>query len=315
MKIVFMMALNVYTGVTVYTYEVIKGLSKRGYDISVGFLNNVKSQLSNSQYVKDVSKYAKILDGNVHENIYDVAFLHNTVHEKLGKVLAKKTVFISHNGMCDTGNWNNADPRLKHNIHVGVSDRIQFLLQADTVIRNGIDLNKYTSSIASKKEPTRCLYHARHSPQPYLIAACKELNIKLDYWKKPQKNVKDRLDKADFVLAYGRSAYEAMAMSKPVLVFGRNLYKDKDVLIYRGYARDCQGGFADGWINEENFETLLYRNCSGWQNKIIIENKDEMINLIKDYDPSMGQVNRKLAEKFLSIEQTLDSFEEILKKI
>ncbi len=37
MKIVFMMALNVYTGVTVYTYEVIKGLSKRGYDISVGF--------------------------------------------------------------------------------------------------------------------------------------------------------------------------------------------------------------------------------------------------------------------------------------
>ena len=59
-------------------------------------------------------------------------------------------------------------------------------------------------------------------------------------------------------------------------------------------------------------KTLLHRNCSGWDRKIYIDNKNDMINMIKGYDYKMGDVNRTLAEKHLSSISMVNSFEKVV---
>ena len=145
-----------------------------------------------------------------------------------------------------------------------------------------------------------------------IIRACRELNIKLDYWKVIEKDVTKKIEESDFVMGYGRSVYEAMSMGKPVLVFGHNSPTNKNKLKSTGISSNVEDGFSDGWIDENNFKKLLYRNCCGWSKKIYIDNKNDMISLIEGYDYKMGNVNRTLAEKHLSSISMINSFKEVV---
>ena len=307
-SILFILALNHYTGVTTWAYELIKGLSE--FNIDLHFLSNNPYLISNEEYVKDVSPYAKVISSldNIN-NKYDVVFLHNTEHENIAKEISKSTVFVSHSSMVS-----NANPKLKHDMHIAVSGRSQYVLGANMFILNGIDLNKFKSNKLLNKIPKKCLYHSRVQPQKFVYEACEELNIELDCWKVIQKNVTDKINESDFVMGYGRSVYEAMSMGKPVLVFGHNspMLKQKNELKSTGISSNVEDGFSDGWIHETNFKELLYRNCCGWAKKIYINNKKDMINMIKGYDYKMGDVNRLLAEKHLSSVSMVNSFKEVV---
>ena len=305
-NILFILALNHYTGVTTWAYELIKGLSE--FNIDLHFLSNNPYLISNEEYVKDVSPYAKVISSldNIN-NKYDVVFLHNTEHENISKKIGKNTVFVSHGSMV-----NSSIPKLKHDIHIAVSGRSKYVLGADIFILNGIDLNKFKSNKLLNKIPKKCLYHNRFKPQKFVYEACEELDIELDYWKVIEKDVTKKTRESDFVMGYGRSVYEAMSMGKPVLVFGHNSPKNKNELKRTGISSNVEDGFSDGWIDENNFKKLLYRNCCGWAKKIYIDNKNDMVDMIKGYDYKMGDVNRKLAEEHLSSHTMINSFKKVI---
>jgi len=308
-NILFILAINHYTGVTTWAYELIKGLSE--LNIDVVFINDSPYLISNEEYVKDVSLYAKVISSldNIN-NKYDVVFLHNTEHENIAKEISKSTIFVSHSSMV-----NNANPKLKHDMHITISGLSKYVLGADMFILNGIDLNKFKSNKLLNKIPKKCLYHNRFKPQKFVHEACEELNIELDYWKVIEKDVTKKIEESDFVMGYGRSVYEAMSMGKPVLVFGHNSPTNKNKLRSTGVSSNVEDGFSDGWVDENNFKKLLYRNCCGWARKIYIDNKNDMIDLMKGYDYKMGDVNRRLAEEHLSSQTMVNSFTNIIKEL
>ena len=307
-NILFILAINHYTGVTTWAYELIKGLSK--FNVDVVFVSSNSYFISNKEYIKDISLHSNVIESIDYSTKYDVVFLHNTQHENISKKVGKKTVFISHGSMI-----NSANPKLKHDMHVAVSGRSKYVLGADMFILNGIDLNKFKSNKLLNKIPKKCLYHNRFKPQKFVHEACEELNIELDYWKVIEKDVTKKIEESDFVMGYGRSVYEAMSMGKPVLVFGHNSPTNKNKLNKTGISSNVEGGFSDGWIDESNFKTLLYRNCCGWARKIYIDNKNDMIDLMKGYDYKMGNVNRRLAEEHLSSQTMVNSFTNIIKEL
>ena len=306
-NILFILAINHYTGVTTWAYELIKGLKQ--FNIDVVFVSSDPYFISNKEYIKDISLHSNVIESLDYSIKYDVVFLHNIQHENISTKVGKKTVFISHGSMV-----NSANPKLKHDMHIAVSGRSKYVLGADMFILNGIDLDKFRGNKLLNEVPKKCLYHSRLQPQKFVYKACEELNIELDCWKVIQKNVTDKINESDFVMGYGRSVYEAMSMGKPVLVFGHNspMLKQKNELKSTGISSNVEDGFSDGWIHETNFKELLYRNCCGWAKKIYINNKKDMINMIKGYDYKMGDVNRLLAEKHLSSVSMVNSFKEVV---
>ena len=307
-NILFILAINHYTGVTTWAYELIKGLSK--FNVDVVFVSSNSYFISNKEYIKDISLHSNVIESLDYSIKYDVVFLHNIQHESISKKVGKKTVFISHGSMI-----NSANPKLKHDMHVAVSGRSKYVLGADMFILNGIDLNKFKSNKLLNKIPKKCLYHNRFKPQKFVHEACEELNIELDYWKVIEKDVTKKIEESDFVMGYGRSVYEAMSMGKPVLVFGHNSPTNKNKLRSTGVSSNVEDGFSDGWVDENNFKKLLYRNCCGWARKIYIDNKNDMIDLMKGYDYKMGNVNRRLAEEHLSSQTMVNSFTNIIKEL
>jgi len=218
--------------------------------------------------------------------------------------VAKKTIFVSHSSMVD-----NVNPKLKHTRHITISGRSCEVLGADTHIVNGIDLKKFSPKRVPQQVPTTCYFHNRVAPQQMVFDACEKLNLNLIWNERITDNITSKLEAADFVMAYGRSAYEAMAMGKPVLIFGHNEDSSvgRDTLLSNGIL-ESTGGLSDGWITKHNFETLLFRNCSGWAEKIFISTSDSLVDMISQYDMSMGKANRTLAEKYLSLNEMIYKF-------
>ena len=316
-NILFILAINHYTGVTTWAYELIKGLNK--FNIDIIFFNEDSDSISNREYVKDVSRYANVifsweqrpLSGHpIFNKKYDVVLLHHTNQEDIAKRIGKNTIFVSHSSMV-----NSSIPYFPHDKHITISGRSMYVLGANMFILNGIDLNKFKSNKLLNKIPKKCLYHNRFKPQKFVHEACEELNIELDYWKVIEKDVTKKIEESDFVMGYGRSVYEAMSMGKPVLVFGHNSPKNKNELRTVGISSNVEDGFSDGWVDENNFKKLLYRNCCGWARKIYIDNKNDMIDLMKGYDYKMGNVNRRLAEEHLSSQTMVNSFTNIIKEL
>jgi glycosyltransferase involved in cell wall biosynthesis len=314
-SVLFILGINQYTGLSTWSYELVKGLEE--FDIDIYFHSKNPKFISNDEYVKDISLYANVISELDSTKKYDITFIHNTSQEEMAKKVSNKTIFVSHSSMTDS-----AVPKLKHDKHITISGQSKWYLGADMFIPNGIDLNKFksdfnTDELLQRWVPERALYHSRTRPQNFVFDAFDELHIKLDYWDKIEKDVTKKIKEADFVIGYGRSAYEAMAMGKPVLIFGHNSPDDatEKVLRKSGISYSPTGGLSDGWVDENNFKELLHRNCCGWVKQIYINNKKDMQRMIKGYDYKMGNVNRLLAEKYLSSVSMVDSFKKVIYEI
>ena len=304
-NMLFILAINHYTGVTTWAYELMRGLDQ--FDIDVVFISYDPYLISEKEYVKDISQYANIISSVDFNKKYDVVLIHNTEHEDIAKRVGENTIFVSHSSMVD-----NANPKLKHSKHITVSGLSKYVLGADMFILNGIDLDKFKSNHNLNEIPKICLYHNRTPPQDFVFEACRELDIELIFWNVIERDVRKKIDKSDFVMGYGRSVYEAMSMGKPVLVFGHNSPLNKNKLNETGMSSNGQGGLSDGWVDGSNFKEMLHRNCCGWDKKIYIDNKQDMIDMIRGYDFKMGDVNRTLAEKHLSSTLMVNSFKEVV---
>lgn len=170
---------------------------------------------------------------------------------------------------------------------------------SSSFLPNLIDTRRFAFS-PSRAAPRMVLVNDRRTSNAYLdrlLALSKklrllfvpvsELNFGYSVWE-----MEKVLPKFDVVLAYGRSAYEAMSCGRNVIVFGQN------------------GG--DGAVTPESFSAMFDRNCSGWATRKLAMNDpdvwERLAEEIARFDPNAGAANRQLAVESVDAGRYIDGF-------
>src|SRR5690606_21651388 len=104
-------------------------------------------------------------------------------------------------------------------------------------------------------------------------------------------NIEDKINEADLVVGLGRSAFEAMACGRPVLIYDS-----------RRYFEAC----GDGYIKNTLGFSLL-NNCSGRHSRQHFTSHSFKHELQK-YNRKDGLFFRGFAEKELNVEINVDSY-------
>src|SRR5690606_35971545 len=102
---------------------------------------------------------------------------------------------------------------------------------------------------------------------------CDKRNLNFTAINKFEKQVWDienAINEADLVVGLGRSAYEAMACGRPVVIFDHRPYSN------------C---YADGYLKNDIIEESLKMNCSGRRFKLELTSK-ELESEIFNYNPN-----------------------------
>lgn len=179
--------------------------------------------------------------------------------------------------------WQEQPFRSRLNIHryVAVSEEVRdrlvrhHRLDANDVqiIRNGIDLRRFASRQPIRPRPRHALVLSNYIPDSHrsLIGnVCGRLGITLREAGKVRSlwAVEEEINRADLVFALGRSALEALACKRAVIVFD-----------YNG---------ADGLVTPENFNLLRLRNLSGRTYRSRYT-EESLLKEIARYDPTTAE--------------------------
>lgn len=303
-KICLFLAHNRFTGVNTWALTLVNELLELNYDVDVIFENNN----SNFCYVNGYDEFIKKIPTKVYhdreylDNNYDCAIVSYNDHLNIIDV---PTIFVSHSTEQSISILNG-----EVTYHVAISDMIKKYYNADDTILNGIDLDYFKMINEPKNVPKNVVLISRYYSNYTLHYACKLLGLNLVHLQY-EESIVEHLQNADIVIGAGRSAYEGMACGKPTLV-------------YNPLRKDSSGNLlVDGWITETNFEKLLYRNCSGFgigpdgefKQDFYVKKVEDWMYLLTTYNRYDGNINRKLAEKYLSSKLMGYKFDNVIKKI
>lgn len=200
---------------------------------------------------------------------YDLALInHNTCLSAMEGVKIKKKIFTSHGILPEL-----EQPIEGADIYVGVSEEVQANLEKQGypayVIRNPIDLTLYLSNrmFTHFPQPLRKVMYMSNYQGGVLDVikeACANAGLELQvYGKNNTVPALGAIQQADLVIGLGRTAYEAMACNKNVIVFD-----------YNG---------ADGFVTPESMIEFRKNNCSGRRYGIKL-NANDLQQLFKKYD-------------------------------
>lgn len=201
----------------------------------------------------------------------DLAIInHNTCLSEL-KDLSCKKIFTSHGVIPDL-----EQPIYGADVYVSVSEEVQQNLKDkgfnSIVIRNGINLDKFRSVTPVNEKLNSVLFSSNYQSNARLKVklACQQLGIRFrdigGVYR--TKDVVGAINNADLVVGLGRTAYEAMACERNVLVY------------------DYNGG--DGLATPETLLEYRKNNCSGRRYKHDYTVED-IKTLLQQYDPSLGK--------------------------
>lgn len=220
----------------------------------------------------------------------DLAIInHNTCLKRLKDLKCKK-IFTSHGIIPSL-----EQPIKGADIYVSVSEEVQEHLKNlgfdSIIIRNGIDCEKFKKI----KEPNiilkNVLYSSNYQGKALKVIqkACQELNLNLTVIGKDNRvsNVVDYINNSDLVIGLGRTAYEAMACERNVIIY------------------DYNGG--DGYVTKQNMIELRKNNCSGRRYKkdyTVEELKNELLKYNKD----TGRELREYILEHNNIQKTLSQY-------
>lgn len=195
-------------------------------------------------------------------------------------------------------------PRLEQpspvaNAYVSISTEVQNhigrLGYPSILIPNSINLNRFKSinAINAKLSTVLSLCHSEDANK-FVEKACVDLGvnfIKAFKYEDAVWNMEKKINQADLVVGLGRSAYEAMACGRPVVVYDN-----------RSYFESC----GDGYIRH-NLGFSFQNNCSGRYTK-----KHYSLNSFKEelqkYNCHDGNYFRCFAEKELNVRNNIDSY-------
>lgn len=164
------------------------------------------------------------------------------------------------------------------------------------VIHNGINCERYNTMIPINNQLTKVLSLCQSDAANVVLKeACDMLQVDFEQLNKnenPIWEVENKINEADLVVGLGRSAYEAMACGRPVLVFDKRYY-------FKSY--------SDGYLSEENINDCIINNCSGRFSKKILD-VDELVNELLKYNPQDGLFFRKYALENLNIKIQVEKY-------
>ena len=193
--------------------------------------------------------------------------------------------------------------------YVAVSEEVREHLQskgyrAAAVIANGIDCNRF----CQKKPVSPTLQTVLSLCQSdvandFIRRCCQQEGIRFLQSNKFTDNVwsiEELINESDLVVGLGRSAYDAMACGRCVLVYD-----------YREYMGEFLG---DGMLTPESIQKSMLCNCFGRSNRLKY-NEETFIKELQKYSPELGAWGREFALEHLNIEKAVEAYLDIYRGI
>lgn len=272
--------LNRLGGSETWTYTMAKEFERRGYEVDVFTLaeGEVSEKLS-------VVKHPR--------GQYDLVLInHNTCLARLENVKGRK-IFTSHGVFPDL-----EQPIEGADEYVAISEEVQDHMKEkgfeSTVIRNGIDCERFKPKKKINKKPKKVLCMCQgEEARENVRKACEELGIEVDDTATRIWDVEKKINEADIVFTLGRGAYEAMACGRAVIVYDSRVYSPMKT--------------ADGIVTRKNAKEIAKNNFSGRRYKIRWTVED-IKKEIKKYKPEMGTDNRKIALESFNIKKQAEKY-------
>jgi len=155
------------------------------------------------------------------------------------------------------------------------------------ILRNGIDLSRFTSRRPIRPRPQHALVLSNYMPDSLrglIERVCGRLGITVSLAGGAQSlwAVEEAINRADLVFALGRSALEALACKRAVIV-----------LDYNG---------ADGLVTPQNFNLLRLRNFSGRTYRLRYS-EESLLKEIGRYDPTTADPLYELVRREHDVRQ------------
>lgn len=232
-------------GTEKWTYAMACEMKRRGHDVTVFTL---KTGITSDKIEEEGIEVIKTVP--IGEK-YDLQMINHNVCLRLLSGIPGYKVYTSHGPQHPL---EEPDTGAHRYVAVSAEVRARYAHFNPVVIENGIDLTEFCpgpSDITDGKPV--CLSMAKAGKATEMIEeACKRLGyvmMSVHYLDDPVWNMAPMIQAADFVIASGRSAYEALACDKRVFQFDW---------------RDPRGGpLSDGWLTPYNIDYLRFFNCAG----------------------------------------------------
>ena len=263
-----------------YTYALAMELKRLGHDVEhFGIVRGKVSSLLEEQGIPFMSA-----------NHYDLILAnHNTVVEKLwpyGYIIQ-----TCHGTIPEL-----EQPSPFADAFVGVSEEVKEHLRSQgfeaTVIPNGIDCKRFYPKKPVSQTLTTVLSLCQSDiANDFIRKCCEQANVKFLHCNKYQNNVwsiEDVINQSDLVVGLGRSAYDAMACGRAVLVYD---YSEKYMSEFLG----------EGMLTPENIEKSMSCNCTGKASRIKYDEQSFIAEMQK-YSPDLAVWSREYALENLNIE-------------
>jgi len=190
-------------------------------------------------------------------------------------------------------------PVLGADRYVAVSEEVQAHLERQdfsaTIIRNPIDCALFAPAAPVAAQVRRVLSLCQGVRANELLASlCEREGWTLRTIDDGNRalGIEKLINEADLVVGLGRSAMEAMACGRPVLVF--------DSRSYTPYA-------MDGMVTPDNIDDLVECNLSGRRYRLeaTLDSVAEQIGL---YRPALGEFGRRYARANLDVRRQVDAY-------
>jgi hypothetical protein len=272
-------------GSETFIYTLIEELLKRG--LYVEYFTFFKGEVSD-RIEKDLKvKFMSLKN-------YDLILAN---HNTCVKYLSHKGITIQ---TCHGIYPKEEQPEVYADAHVAiskeVSDHLLNLGFKSKIILNGINCERYKSSRKINKELRTVLSLSQSvSANAKIESACAKLNLKfkmLNKNKNPIWNVEDIINKADLVIGLGRSAYEAIACGRTVIIFDE---------------RDYFESYSDGYLTVHTIPKWVENNCSGRYSKKEFSTED-LVQELEKYSENDGKQLRQFAVDHFNIVSKVDDY-------
>lgn len=261
---------NFFGGTQTWTITMVKFLRELGHNVHFTGVNGRIHPSFRSEYQPLIDKYDLLIaNGNLAFNKF--------------KNISPIKILILHGVLPQM-----EQPVSGADILLGVSEEVKNNItkrgfKCDGIIRNPIDLDKYTTTNPVKEIKTIGFLDRRRR-FPFIKELSQRFNV-IQIGNPPTTQIKEELDKCDLVVARGRGIYEAMSLSKNVIISGNNS------------GRGGKTEWMDGFVDDETFYIYRENNCSGRRMKINVTNVDIFWEQIQKASLEQAQRNRLLMEK------------------
>lgn len=276
-----------------YTYALAMELKRQGYDVEhFAIVKGKTSSLLEEQGIPFMSgeQYDLILANHttVVEKLWPYGFVIQTCHGTIPEL---------------------EQPSPYADAYVGVSEEVKEHLQRlgfeATVIPNGIDCKRFCPKkpVSPRLSTVLSLCHSDIA-NDFVRRCCEQAGLKFIQCNKFKENVwaiEDVINECDLIVGLGRSAYDAMACGRCVLVYDFREHYMNEFL-------------GEGMLTPENIGKAMSCNCTGKASRLKYD-EQAFIDEMQKYSPELAAWSREYALKNLNIEEAVRKYFDVYRNV